>query len=197
MNGNRVQQRPIEACIKSLIHLRKIVEGLLAYDQMRTVQLSELLTNDAAHLRLPEVHLGRAHVTGLSAARLVADFVVDVVELARLLDDLASKRCLTADDLIVLERSVLRPLHRADTLQVVLVAQGIQRPDAIGICVTEEGQLNHDPIIRCQREKLMETVKKHRIPAVQIVLRFAVHRLAWTRARPGRDVVRRLRLHRG
>src|SRR5206468_8178604 len=143
MYGHGVQQRPREARVKGLIHLGKIVEGWLADDQMRAVQFSELFTNDAAHLFLPEVHLGRAYATGLPAARLVRDFVVDVVVLAGLLDNLARERRLAIDDLAIPERSVVLPLDRAHALQVVLVAQGIERPDAVGIGVTEERQLNH------------------------------------------------------
>src|SRR5437870_10407874 len=164
MYGHGVQQRAREARIKRLIHLWKIIEGLLAGDQMRAVQFSELFTNDAAHLFLPEVHLGRAHVTGMPAPRLVRDFVVDVVVLTGLLDDLARKRRLTIDNLVVFERSVVLPLDRADRLQVVPVAQRIERPDAVGIGVTEERQLNRDAVVGRQGKKSMEPVKKLRIP---------------------------------
>ena len=66
------------------------------------------------------------------ASGLVADFVVDVVVTAGLIDDLAGVGRLAADELRILERQVLGPFDLADVLLVVFGSNGLraQTPSA-------------------------------------------------------------------
>src|SRR6266851_731525 len=89
MHIYRIGHVLLESLVHSKREFRRITERLLPKDEMTPAQSAQLVANDTSHLSLPRVHPFGRDMIGDPASRLIADFVIDVIETAGLLNDLA------------------------------------------------------------------------------------------------------------
>jgi len=100
--------------------------------------------------------------------RLVADLIVDVIEILQRLGDLADHRFLDRQQLGMPERVDRRSLHGSHVVDVVAGVHRAQVPHAVLVERAEQDQLHHDAAPARLRDEVGQTLEVLRIPFRQV-----------------------------
>ena len=162
-----------------LLDLLRFVGDVLS-DQVFVREARLRLSNHAGNMVLP--FLGHA-----SEVRLIADLVVEVVEVFQGLHDPADHRVLDGQQILVSEGVDLCPCHVADPVNVVPHVHRAQVPHPVLVEWAEENQFDDDAVPVRLADEVPQPLEVLRIPFRQIELVAAVGITRRISAGPGAD----------